>query len=142
MLMNHLFTYGSLMYPAVWRRVVRGEYRSATAILIGFARRAVLHVDYPCLIPSSQDSPVNGVLYFDLSEPDFELLDRFEGNMYQRQRVNCHLQDGSEVKTWTYVWSGNLKLVSERAWDQSEFEQAGLKRFMTGYEGFDAAKTQ
>ena len=35
---ENVFTYGSLMYEAVWTRVVRGQYASVRARLAGFRR--------------------------------------------------------------------------------------------------------
>ena len=38
---ENVFTYGSLMYEAVWTRVVRGQYASVRARLAGFRRLAI-----------------------------------------------------------------------------------------------------
>lgn len=52
---QHLFTYGSLMFENVWRRVVSGRYRSTPATLHGYRRQRVRGEDYPALEALPQD---------------------------------------------------------------------------------------
>ncbi len=119
----HIFTYGSLMFPAVWTRVVAGCYRSTGACLAGFRRRRVRGEDYPCLERSAGEDgngddggdgghcgdggntgdggdhgQVMGVLYLDVAPADIASLDAFEGADYCRIEVPvtvCDRQAGA-----------------------------------------------
>jgi len=90
----HVFTYGSLMFPEVWQRVVRGDYRSAPAVLDGHARFALAGETYPGAIARS-GAIVAGIVYFDVSDADVAALDAFEGSQYRRDRVRIRLDGGA-----------------------------------------------
>ena len=49
----NVFTYGSLMYEAVWSRVVRGQYPWVAARLPGFRRLAIRDAAYPAVVPGA-----------------------------------------------------------------------------------------
>ncbi|MGZ5781655.1 MAG: gamma-glutamylcyclotransferase family protein, partial [Burkholderiaceae bacterium] len=66
---HHIFTYGSLMFPQVWQRVVRGQYHSANAIVSGYARYTIVGETYPAIIEQA-GATVHGVVYFDVDEQD------------------------------------------------------------------------
>ena len=83
--MNHLFTYGTLMFEEIWSLVVCGSYRSRTGTLRGFTRKAVKGAEYPVIYPGSRDDLVQGTVYFDVTPADIERLDIFEGDYYARQ---------------------------------------------------------
>jgi len=132
----HVFTYGSLMFPAVWQRVVSGDYQSSEALLSGFERRAVRGATYPCLVRSESSPPVQGVLYYDVSNVDLDRLDEFEGEQYQRLLVACDLPDGEKIEAFVYIWSAeNISQVGGD-WDLNWFQEQGLALFLKHYPGF------
>jgi len=132
----HIFTYGSLMFPAVWQRVVRGEYVSSEAWLSGFERRAVRGATYPCLIPSELSPPVEGLLYYDVNYVDLKRLDEFEGEQYQRLLVACELSGGNKIDAFTYIWSVENSCQVGGEWDLSWFQEQGIALFLKQYPGF------
>ncbi len=130
----HIFTYGSLMYPEVWSRVVRANYQSAPARIHGFQRRKVRGETYPCLIPGR--GTVEGRLYFDINRQDLERLDRFEGSQYDRVPRFCDLTRGY-VPAAVYVWKREFRSqVISAPWHPRDFERDGLRRFLATYGGF------
>ena len=62
--MPHVFTYGSLMFDAVWNLVVKGEYEKSTATLANYIRRAVINEEYPAVFHQTGSSGVVGILYY------------------------------------------------------------------------------
>lgn len=124
----HVFTYGSLMFPQVWQRVVRGDYRSAPAVLDGHARFALAGETYPGTIVRS-DSSVAGIVYFDVSDADVAALDAFEGGEYRRDRVRVRLDSGELSDAQTYLYLLPQKL-SESPWLPEEFQ---MQRFLGTY---------
>lgn len=124
---QHVFTYGSLMFAPVWQRVVRGNYRSSTAILGNHARHAVPGVGYPGVIARDGVS-VEGVLYFDVAEEDLARLDAFEGSEYRRDAVTvCAL--GVDLAAHTYIFLEPAALL-EAGWSPQTFD---LPRFLASY---------
>jgi hypothetical protein len=159
----HLFTYGSLMFPAVWTRVVAGSYRSLPASLPGFRRRRVRGEDYPGLeradVRTAGEDPaamsVDGILYLDVAPADLDLLDEFEGADYRRIEASAvvrreptaagrsALEPGAAVAT-TAPGPGavlpaqtylfvSLAKLERGDWDPLEFERKRITRFLLTY---------
>lgn len=122
---RHIFAYGSLMFPEVWERVVRGRYRSVAASVAGHARFEVMDSTYPGMI-ACPGSTVAGVVYFDVDAPDIAALDAFEGTEYRRDALQAQLAGGElvEVHTYIHLLPANL---SDRPWRPEAFQ---MQRFM------------
>lgn len=120
-----IFTYGSLMFPQVLQRVVRGTYRCAPATVNGYARFAVLGQDYPGMV-ALPESAVRGVLYFDVGAADIALLDAFEGEAYRRDKLDAVLDDGSIIAAAAYIHIDKSNL-SQAPWDPDRFR---IERFI------------
>ena len=124
----HVFTYGSLMFPQVWERVVRGRYRSVRATLDGFARYAILGETYPGMVPET-GAQVEGVLYFDVDKDDLAALDAFEGVEYRRDKVSINSESGVIVDAYTYIYLLPGRLAGA-PWNPQEFQ---MDRFIGSY---------
>lgn len=124
----HIFTYGSLMFPEIWQRVVRGNYRSATATLPGFARYALADDTYPGMVAQAE-AAVEGVLYYDVAPPDLAALDAFEGREYRREKVNVVIESGETVIACTYIFLAEQRL-SGLPWEPQAFQ---MSRFIGTY---------
>lgn len=137
--MNNIFTYGSLMFPEVWERVVGSHYQASPARLDGYVRRELRDEIYPVIVRQVPDSHVEGMLYFGISTQDLARLDRFEGEYYVRRSVNVIAgREGLACEAFTYVLSGRYRhLLSDRDWDPGYFREHGLDRFLAHYAGFD-----
>lgn len=123
-----LFTYGSLMFPEVWKKVVAGRYPSAPAVVQDYARYAVRNATYPGMVAQPEAS-VEGVVYFNVSEADIAMLDAFEGGTYSRINVSARLQSGEMVEVQTYLFLDRAAL-SEQAWEPAAFQ---MQRFLAAY---------
>lgn len=135
----HVFTYGSLMFPAVWQRVVRGSHRSLLAVLDGYARHAVRGELYPGIV-HRPDASVEGMLYLDVSEADIAVLDAFEGGEYRRERVTVRTAAGTSTEKMaadTYLFLADHRLA-DQAWEPQHFR---LAKFITAHCGGDAGNT-
>ncbi|GGI18984.1 gamma-glutamylcyclotransferase family protein [Oxalicibacterium faecigallinarum] len=124
----HVFTYGSLMFPAVWQRVVHGRYRSVPAMLPGYARYEVAGETYPGMVPKTA-SAVNGVLYLDVDEADLLALDVFEGSEYRRDVVTVSVAADENLTAVTYVFTAMQRLTN-RPWEAGSFR---ITQFMEAY---------
>ncbi|BFZ59958.1 hypothetical protein YB2330_000980 [Saitoella coloradoensis] len=132
-----LFFYGTLMHPAVLRRVVYGPNahvaaqvqieKSVPAVLPDHTRYRVRGCDYPAVIPVKGHShTVLGTLTTNLSPLAVQRLDVFEGDEYQRTPVTV-LVDGKAVQTETYIWIAGEDKLEQREWDFEEFTQEKLR---------------
>ena len=133
----NLFTYGSLMFAPVWRRVVGGVYANSEAVLFGYQRRQISGRIYPALTPGADGQRVDGRVYFDLGASDIRRLDAFEGEHYRRIETACRLPDGHWLPVDVYLFKSRYRhLLLEKNWDADRFASEGIQAFLSGYEGF------
>ncbi|MCJ1285444.1 hypothetical protein MMC26_004784 [Xylographa opegraphella] len=152
------FFYGTLMAPQVLHRVIYGttaptaqqksSLKIESAILEGYSRHKVRGCDYPAIIPSSTSSTsaqgihsVRGTLVTGLSAQNVFRLDVFEGDEYNRQKVDVQVisdgaGDGSggsgeiAVEAETYVWIDGAERLEEGEWDFETFVREKLGRWV------------
>ena len=127
----NVFTYGSLMYPAVWERVVRGRYAGAPAVLEGYRRLALHGVDYPGAVPQP-GARIEGRVYLEVGPDDLARLDAFEADDYRREEVWVHPEGGAPVRAQVYVFVTAAKLAGVD-WDAARFEREHLARFVAAH---------
>lgn len=125
---SHVFTYGSLMFAPVWRRVVRGTYASLPAVADGHMRQAIHGETYPGMV-SCVGASVEGVLYLEVDEDDIAALDAFEGDEYRRTPLAVTLASGETVQAEAYLYLRPEKLAG-LPWQPDKFE---LERFIGMY---------
>ncbi|MBL8311316.1 MAG: gamma-glutamylcyclotransferase [Burkholderiales bacterium] len=134
---KHVFTYGSLMFPVVWRGVVRGDYHSATAVLSGLRRLCVRGEEHPALVVAPQASALAGVVYFDVEPDDLARLDYFEGREYARVSLSvqakAHEAGRPDFITADAYLALNIDDLLTCDWDVAAFERDGLPRFLARY---------
>lgn len=120
---RHVFTYGSLMFPEVWKPLVPRPRASASATLFGFAREGVRGQAYPGIRPEPGAQTV-GRLYLDLDEAELAQLDAFEGSEYRRETVQVRITTGDgrslDVPAEVYRLVDPLRLDG-KAWDPDRF---------------------
>lgn len=124
----NVFTYGSLMFPEVWEKVVRGRYRSAQATAHGHVRFAVRGETYPGMV-EAQGQSVNGVVYFDVAQEDIAALDVFEGEQYRRVTLPVVLASGETVAADSYLYLDMTQLM-DAPWEPERFQ---MQRFLDRY---------
>lgn len=135
--MQHVFTYGSLMFEPVWSRVVHGGYASRPATLRGFQRLAVKGEEYPVAVPASPHSGISGVLYLDVQAGDIARLDAFEGEYYVRQKQPVTTETGEILTAGVYILKNRYRqIAANSAWDAEAFAAHGIQRFLARYRGF------
>ena len=133
---QHVFTYGSLMFPAVWERVVLGAYLSADATVQGFRRLRVRDEKYPALVVDANADALIGRVYFKVSSIDIQRLDHFETSEYARVGVSVQT-DGKATVAQAYM-TLNPENLERREWSPTEFEQHGLESFLATYAATNA----
>lgn len=122
--MNVVFTYGSLMFDAVWKRVVPGPCHAAPAWLDGYQRWCLTGVDYPGL-RACPGATVAGRAYWPVSTPDLAHLDAFEGSEYTRIDVQIRDAYGRPERAAVYLYLFPER-CSARIWQPEAFDVAAF----------------
>lgn len=126
------FFYGTLMSPAVLRRVIFGQalpdsttHRTLPApqpaLLQNFQRHRVDGADYPAIIPQNGSS-VRGTLVTGLTDGDWWRLDIFEGSQYKREYVKVLVQKGNHPQRdaeWNELDEKELESAGEEVMAQT-----------------------
>jgi gamma-glutamylcyclotransferase (GGCT)/AIG2-like uncharacterized protein YtfP len=139
MKINHLFVYGTLQHPHVWRRVVTGEYHHAPGRLAGYKPSHIDGQVYPGLI-EDEASFAEGMVYMDISDQDLERLDAFEGPSYRRIEVVIDVEDGTDLRCHTYLYVGDMSLINGMYWRYENYLLDGHDQFLSGYSGWDEVR--
>jgi gamma-glutamylcyclotransferase (GGCT)/AIG2-like uncharacterized protein YtfP len=127
----HLFAYGTLMFPAVWRRVVGREFRSRRASIAGYKALRANGELFPVLVPGKANGRVDGVVYSDLDDGTLALLDEFESDLYERVSVNVVLDDGKPQACQAYVLpERNRRFASSERWDPEWFQREAMDEYL------------
>lgn len=136
--MDHLFAYGTLICADIMAEVSGVELASQEGVLRGYSRWLVKGEHYPAIVRDA-DGSVDGVLYGNVPEEAWERLNRFEGEMYQRQRVSVDLASGESLPAVVYVLRESFRqYLDGRVWDRETFVREGKEQFLQEYRGYGA----
>jgi hypothetical protein len=115
-----LFTYGTLILPAVVEAVIGRRPDGAAAVLPGFARYRILGEEFPGLVPC-EGAMTDGVLYDGLDRHELALTDRFEGAWYERVTAKVS-RAGMRVGAFVYVVRQEYRdILSSEPWDMEKY---------------------
>lgn len=129
---KHIFTYGSLMFPEVWERVVNRRYKSCEAHTAGLVRRKISNSTYPVAFAGSPENVLDGRLYWNVSPADLGRLDRFEGEYYERKPILVASgQDETKISADVFLLKPKYKLLAgPDDWSPRHFQKHELQRFI------------
>lgn len=137
--MPNIFTYGSLMFDQVWSLVVKGDYDRCEATLHGYDRKSVRGEVYPVLFPSSPQSQIQGIIYFEVTPFDLEAIDRFEGEYYFRKTELVDTEEHGVISVEVFVLKEEYyAIISHQDWDPVKFSTTGIHFFIHNYMQTDA----
>lgn len=122
--------YGT-MPPETWQVT---SLRIRPAVLHSYCRYQVRSVDYPGIVPEAGRT-VRGTYVEGLTEGDIWRLDAFEGNEYERKKVNVKIlsdsgEETEEVGSETYVYVAGRDNLNDDEWDFQEFMRSKLSRWV------------
>ena len=131
--MARLFCYGTLQIPEVITTVTGTSFAGVPARLDGYACYRVKDAHYPGVVPCA-DKNTEGVLYTGIEEKDLQVLDRFEGSLYERQLLKTVTLDGHLRSAWVYVTpSAKAKQLTNQPWFLQDFLNYDMEAFMQQY---------
>jgi len=134
----HVFTYGTLMFPKIWRAVVGREYATVEGTAAGFAVFRVVDAVFPGIVAATKDDAVRGVVHVDVDDTALDRLDVFEDAFYERQALWISCDDGQLRQAEAYVVPAhNRALLTDEPWCRDEFvASGGLDQFIRRFAGF------
>jgi gamma-glutamylcyclotransferase (GGCT)/AIG2-like uncharacterized protein YtfP len=125
-LSSALFAYGTLELPAVLEALTGRRFASEPALLAGFARFRLRGRPYPGAVPCPGAS-TPGQLYHGLDGSSLALLDDFEGELYERRRVEVQGAAGARHAAFAYLLgASHVALLSGEPWERARFEAEQL----------------
>jgi len=134
--MENLFAYGTLMCEDIMAEVSGCRLSHMPGTLSGYSRRPVRKEHYPAIVKEDKGR-VRGVIYQNVPESAWDRLDRFEGEMYARRRVQMELTDGATLQAEAYVIQpAYAHLLEACEWNFDDFLRNGKARFMKNYKGY------
>ena len=135
---TQLFTYGSLMCEDIMTEVAGVPLPCEPATLPGYCRFLVKDEQYPGVVAQA-GGLVSGIVYHGLGAENWQRLDRFEGEMYERRPVRVWYNDGREAMVDCYLFRPEFAhRLSSTEWDFAAFLQGGKSLFQHQYCGFKA----
>jgi len=126
-----VFCYGTLEWPQVMQAVTGRRFRSARALLPGYARFLLRDEVYPAVIERA-GAETDGCVWFGVDARALALLDAFEGEglRYQRRALDVQSEAGA-LRAWTYVLHPDERgRLSDRVWDRDVFAAQHLAHFL------------
>ncbi len=125
-----LLCYGSLEFAEVMREVTGRAFAGEPAELDGFARYRVRDADYPGLLPEP-GARTKGTLYGAVDDAALAALDRFEGPLYERRRLEVRVAGGERRHAFVYVVrEAQRDLLTREPWDERAFARDRLEAFL------------
>ena len=135
----HVFTYGTLMFPEVWRMVVGQSFRAVAGTAAGYAIYRVRQATFPGIIAADEAQSVRGIVYLDVDAASIERLDRFEDDFYRRLSIPIACDDGERRSAEAYVVPTEQRSVlTDEIWQADAFvASGGLAEFIRRFAGFE-----
>ena len=128
--MQRLFVYGTLEIPQVVKKLLGKVLPGENAVLKGYARYILVNRHYPGII-RQVNSQVGGVLYHGVTPKYLRLIDRYEDDIYERQKVQVTDSKGQCVEAWAYTIPLRYKKeLTGLPWKRENFINQHLKRFL------------
>jgi len=135
----HVFTYGTLMFPQVWKAVVGRDFASVAGTAAGYAIYRVREAVFPGITQASDGDTVPGIAYLDVDQASLARLDLFEDDFYRRESLWVECDDGPQRAANAYVVPAeNRAVLSDQTWRADEFvASGGLDYFIRRFQGFE-----
>ena len=129
----HLFTYGTLVFPEVWQRIAVREAVAERATLCGFAIYRVKDAIFPGIVRAGEVDRVSGMLYRDLDDDTLFELDAYESDFYQRLAVSVVTEEGESVEGQAYLVPDSRRdMLTDEPWDAQWFAEHKLAKYLSG----------
>lgn len=112
-----LFAYGTLQFSAVLDALLGRQPRVSSRCASGWRKARFRYGPYPAPVLLRDSGAVDGLIFHDLSEAEWCLIDAFEHDVYELAEI-----DVSGLSCWAYVLGDADSIdISEGDWDRDAF---------------------
>ena len=133
-----LFAYGTLMFAPVIRSVIGRVPECCPAAINGYRRLEVIGELFPGLVKESGGGKVDGILYSNIRELEWERLTAFEDDFYELEQLSVICPDGERLALVYVVPPSRRSILSGKPWDVDFFRAQYLPRFVPNASGSHA----
>ena len=130
-----LFAYGTLMFAPVIRSVIGRVPECCPAAINGYRRLEVIGELFPGLVKESGGGKVDGILYSNIRQLEWERLIAFEDNFYELEQLSVICPDGGRLALGYVVPPSRRSILSGKPWDVDFFRAQYLPRFVPNASG-------
>lgn len=124
-----LFAYGTLQVPEVMERVLGRALTAVRATLLDHACFSLRGRVYPAIV-ERPGAAVEGIVYSGVGEQDLELLDLYEGSLYERRQAAA-VSAGAHAPAFIYVLRAeHHALLDDKPWDLETFRREHLSPYL------------
>ena len=129
---KNVFVYGTLIFPEIVFSLTNKKFLMKDAILKGYKRFKVNdpHREQkgPALI-EEKGGEVRGKILFDVDKDTIKILDKFEGESYEKKKVFVSV-NGKKVEAIVYLGTNFNKDFLHGEWSEEEFKQKHLDFYL------------
>jgi len=126
---ERLFCYGTLMFAEVMQKVTGRCFTGEPAMLHDYARYCIDREVYPGLIAEA-GAITTGVLYSGIDVASMAKLDDFEGDAYQRIKVNVQVNERPVSAAVYCMAPGQERLSNRQPWQAEAFVQRHMQSYL------------
>jgi gamma-glutamylcyclotransferase (GGCT)/AIG2-like uncharacterized protein YtfP len=123
-----LFVYGTLLFSEITERVLGRLPQVDRAAAPSWSTRILTERTYPGLVPDKM-AAAGGLLFMDLSDAEWALLDAYEGDEYERTTLTVVSQSGQPTEAEIYLLLDE-SIVTEDRWTTQWFADLHLADFL------------
>jgi gamma-glutamylcyclotransferase (GGCT)/AIG2-like uncharacterized protein YtfP len=117
------------MFAPVIRSVIGRVPECCPAAINGYRRLEVLGAWFPGLVRASGGGEVEGILYSNISDLEWERLTLYEDDFYELEQVSVICPGGERLALAYVVPPSRRSILSEKLWDADVFRDQYLARF-------------
>ena len=133
---RNVFTYGTLMIPEILTALTGKSFLSVSAVLEGTIRLTVKGRPYPGIMDKI-GTHTDGRLYRGVDRQSIDILDRFEGMLYERQARLVRTADQQEQYGEVYIVKKDQEhALSRQPWNLQWFKNEWLEAYLRSCEEF------
>ena len=123
------------MFAPVIRSVIGRVPEWCPAAINGYRRLEVAGEKFPGLVRESADGQVEGILYSNISELEWERLTAFEDDFYELEQLSVICPDRERLALAYVVPPSRRSILSGKPWDADIFRAQYLPRFVPNASG-------
>jgi gamma-glutamylcyclotransferase (GGCT)/AIG2-like uncharacterized protein YtfP len=124
-----LFAYGTLQLPEILAQVVGRSWPGSRAELVGYRRYALRGKPYPAIV-AEDGAHVVGLLYPGVSPLELDLLDSYEGELYERRLVTVHVGPLTAPAFVYVLGEPSSEQLTAREWNLEQFARDQLASYL------------